>query len=98
MVKEKYDLYETGNIDFSQLKKIIVKDLNLKETDAFKNLAATAHTDKKTFPNLIKSLDIINNSNQKHPSFSTQEIKNSTISRFHRYTKNKGLEYFNIRC
>ena len=94
-MKEKYDLYETGKIDFSQLKKILVKDLNINETDAFKNLAATAHSDNKTFPNLIKSLNINNNIHQKHPSFTNQEIKNSTVQGFHRYTKNKGIYKFN---
>ena len=90
-VKEKYDLYETGKMDFGQLKKIIVKDLNLKETDAFRNLSATSHTDNKIFHNLIKSLEIITYNNQKHPAFTIQEIKNSRNQRFHRYTKNKGL-------
>lgn len=89
-MKEKYDLYENGKIDFNQLKRIITNDLNIEETQEFSNLASSAHTDNKTFPNLIKSLNIINNQNHKYPPFSSQEIKNSTTQKFHRYIKNKG--------
>ena len=83
-------MYENGKIDFNELKKIIINDLNIKETEDFRNLATSAQTDNKTFPNLVKSLHIITNDNNKHPSFTPQQIKNSTEQRFHRYSKKKG--------
>ena len=87
-----YDRIEDGTIDFKELKKIVTKDLKLNTTDDFNTIISSAHQDKKSFPNLVKSLGILKDKNnwRKQSAFSPALMKEATASRFHRYIKNKG--------
>ena len=91
-LRSSYDKIEDGTIDFQQLKKIVTKDLKLNTTDDFNTIINSAHQDKKSFPNLVKSLGILkdNNNWRKQIAFSPALMKEATVSRFHRYSKNKG--------
>jgi len=87
-VKEQYEKYEKGSIDFKDLRDVIVNDLQLASSENFDKLSSTAGRDKKTFSGLLQSLDIL----KKKPmarAFTVQQIKDSTAKRFPRYVRNK---------
>jgi hypothetical protein len=91
-VKETYEKYDSGKIDFNDLKDVIVNDLQISNTDNFDKLTNSAGRDNKTFAGLIKSLGILKDDKQKAPVFTANQIKNSCAKRYPRYVRNRSYK------
>lgn len=88
-VQKIYQKFDKGEIDHKGLRRTITEEVKC-NTNGFETLMKTGHQDNKGFKNIIKSLGLTTKHTY-HPTFTHEDIKNSTLTKFPRFIKEKEI-------
>lgn len=78
-LQKKYNDYEKGNTNPDEFITYLNKDLDLKVNENLKRIIKSPGQDKKSFKNIVKNLDFLNDNNTEY-RHATSKVRNNTNS------------------